>query len=161
LFTKGGENKKGFNVLRFLRLMPKGERVLSQSKRTAPPPIQKISSIFQNWYFSRKYISIGIYISNWYISQNLLKAKRRISFRGSFVESKEKHLKQERKFQILKMLLEILFIYLWLFAKRLWKDFPKEFAKTKQVVQMWSKILKQKKAIHAYLVKLWNWFNSK
>jgi hypothetical protein len=50
-----------------------------------------------------------------------------------------------RKFQILKMLLAILFIYLWLFAKGLWKDFPKEFAKTKLVVQMWSKMLKERK----------------
>jgi hypothetical protein len=32
--------------------------------------------------------------------------------------------------------------------------FPKEFAKTKQVVQAWSKILKRKKAIHAYLMKI-------
>jgi hypothetical protein len=29
------------------------------------------------------------------------------------------------------------------------KEFPKTFAKTKQVVQAWSKILKEKKAIHA------------
>jgi hypothetical protein len=33
------------------------------------------------------------------------------------------------------MLLKILLIYLWLFAKELWKEFTKEFAKTKQVVQ--------------------------
>jgi hypothetical protein len=50
-----------------------------------------------------------------------------------------------RKFQILKMLRKILFIYLWLFAKELWKGFTKEFAKTKHVVQAWSKILKMKK----------------
>ena len=34
------------------------------------------------------------------------------------------------------------------------KIFSKEFAKTKQVVQAWSKMLKEKKAIHAYLVEL-------
>jgi hypothetical protein len=50
-----------------------------------------------------------------------------------------------RKIQILKMLLKILFIYLWLFAKRLWKEFTKGFAKTKHVVQAWSKMLKLKK----------------
>jgi hypothetical protein len=50
-----------------------------------------------------------------------------------------------RKFQILKMLYKILFIYLWLFAKGLWKEFTKEFAKTKHVVQAWSKMLKIKK----------------
>jgi hypothetical protein len=32
--------------------------------------------------------------------KTLLKTKRRISFRGSFVESKEKHLKQGRKLKI-------------------------------------------------------------
>jgi hypothetical protein len=36
-----------------------------------------------------------------------------------------------------------------LFAKDLEKEFPKRFAKTKQVVQN----VKRKKAIHAYLVK--------
>ena len=50
-----------------------------------------------------------------------------------------------RKFQILKMLCKILFIYLWLFAKELWKGFTKELAKTKHVVQAWSKMLKTKK----------------
>ena len=50
-----------------------------------------------------------------------------------------------RKFQILKMLRKILFIYLWLFAKGLWKEFTKQFAKTKHVVQVWSKMLKIKK----------------
>ena len=45
-----------------------------------------------------------------------------------------------RKFQILKMLCQILFIYLWLFAKDLWNRFIKEFAKTKHVVQKWSKM---------------------
>jgi hypothetical protein len=39
------------------------------------------------------------------------------------------------------MLLKILFIYLCLFAKGLWKEFTKEFAKTKHVVQAWSKML--------------------
>jgi hypothetical protein len=52
------------------------------------------------------------------------------------------------------MLLAILFIYLWLFAKDFENIFPKEFAKTKQVVQAWSKMLKRKKAIHAYLIKI-------
>jgi hypothetical protein len=39
-------------------------------------------------------------------------------------------------------------------AKTLEKDFPKEFEKTKQVVQRWSKMLKKRKAIHSYLVRL-------
>jgi hypothetical protein len=32
------------------------------------------------------------------------------------------------------------------------KDLPKEFAKTKQVVQAWSKMSKIKETIHAYLI---------
>jgi hypothetical protein len=36
--TNGGESKKGPQSLHFWRLMPKGEKVLAQSKRTAPPP---------------------------------------------------------------------------------------------------------------------------
>jgi hypothetical protein len=43
------------------------------------------------------------------------------------------------------MLLYFLLIYLWLFAKTLWKEFTKGFAKTKHVVQAWSKMLKIKK----------------
>jgi hypothetical protein len=42
LFTKGGESSlKGLlfhSSIRFWRFMPKGEKVLAQSKRTAPPP---------------------------------------------------------------------------------------------------------------------------
>jgi hypothetical protein len=40
-----GENRKrALKRLRFWRLMPKGEKVLAQSKRTAPP----IFKIFEN-----------------------------------------------------------------------------------------------------------------
>jgi hypothetical protein len=40
LFAKGGEKEKGLifhSSIRFWRFMPKGEKVLAQSKRTAPP----------------------------------------------------------------------------------------------------------------------------
>jgi hypothetical protein len=71
--------------------MPKGERVLAQSKRTAPPPISKIlvfqivfKVVFSNWY-----LIIDI-ISNWNTLfkiniKTLLNTKRRISLGGSFV----------------------------------------------------------------------------
>jgi hypothetical protein len=53
------------------------------------------------------------------------------------------------------MLHKILFIYLWLFAKELWKGFTKEFAKTKicgaRVVQN----VKNEETIHAYLVSIY------
>jgi hypothetical protein len=58
--------------------------------------------------------------------------------------------KRERKFEIMRMLLKILFIYLWQFAKELWNKFTKEFAKTKHVVQAWSKNVKniKKQSMH-------------
>jgi hypothetical protein len=127
--------------------MPKGEKIWAQSKRTTPPPNFQIGD-FQlvNFKLVSYYVQKGeeVVFQKWYI-KTLLNTKRRISFRGSFVLVKGKAFETGGEFQILKMLLEILFIYLWLFAKGLWKGFTKEFAKTKQVVQAWSKILKIKK----------------
>jgi hypothetical protein len=86
--------------------------------------------------------------------KTLLNTKRRILFRGSFVLVKRKAFwDRGRKFQILKMLSSILFIYLWLFAKWFWKEFHKGFAKTKLMVQMWSKILIKKKTIQSHLLR--------
>jgi hypothetical protein len=71
--------------------MPKGEKVLAQSKRTAPPPISKMYSFK---FGLRKDFSIGILFlikfqigipSSKLISKTLLNTKRRISLRGSFV----------------------------------------------------------------------------
>ena len=128
--------------------MPKGERVLAQSKRTAPPPNFKksfsIGMIFQ--------IDISLCSKRGESSIfkiNILKPSW--TLRGGFhlggvLFSQRKSIwNRGRKFQILKMLRKILFIYLWLFAKELWKEFTKEFAKTKHVVQEWSKMLKLKK----------------
>jgi hypothetical protein len=87
--------------------MPKGERVRAQSKRTAPPPISKTSCF-------PRILSIGILLCSkgekvvfqkWYI-KTLLSTKRRISFRGSFVKSKEKHLKQREKISNLENALQ-------------------------------------------------------
>jgi hypothetical protein len=78
---------------------------------------------------------------------------RGVSHLGGVLFSQRKSIwNRGRKFHILKMLCKILFIYLWLFAKELWKGFTKEFAKTKLVVQTWSKMLYKKETFHAYLV---------
>jgi hypothetical protein len=87
---------------------------------------------------------IGIYF------KTLLKAKRRISFRGSFYLVKEKAFETGGEFQILKMLLAILFIYLWLLAKVL-----KSFLKDLQKQNKWCKCgpkckIKESQSIHAY-----------
>jgi hypothetical protein len=65
LFTIGIESNKGLifhSSIRFLRFMPKGEKILAQSKRTAPPQFHnfELRKDFSIWYltFDR--------ISNWY-----------------------------------------------------------------------------------------------
>jgi hypothetical protein len=87
------------------------------------------------------------------MSKTLLKAKRRISFRGvclvkgkAFETGGEISNLENASCNLIHIPLTI--------CKRLWKDFPKEFAKTKQVVQRWSKMLNKRKAIHSYLVRL-------
>jgi hypothetical protein len=80
-----------------------------------------------------------------------LNTKRRISSRGSFVLVKGKAFEiGGEKLHILKMLLSILFMDLWLFAKCFEEEFYKGFAKTKLVVQAWSKILnkEEKQTMH-------------
>jgi hypothetical protein len=70
--------------------------------------------------------------------------------RGGFVYSKEKHLKQGEKISKLENASQNLIHLPLIICKRtLKKNFTKEFAKTKHVVQVWSKILKIKKqSIH-------------
>jgi hypothetical protein len=70
LFAKGGESLKrayiSLTKYPFLAIHAKGEKVLAQSKRTAPPPISKnvvfqfVLKKFFNWYL------IFDIISNWY-----------------------------------------------------------------------------------------------
>jgi hypothetical protein len=77
-----GEIKRAYislTSIRFWRFMPKGEKVLAQSKRTAPPPN------FQNEVF--KLVSFCVQkggVSS-KIYKTLLNTKRRISLKGSFV----------------------------------------------------------------------------
>ena len=102
------------------------------------------------------------YISNWYLKYLIFfqLVKPYWTQRGEFhpggvlFKPKEKQSKQGRKFQISKMFIAILFIYLWLFAKRFWKDFPKRFCKNKTSGASVVQNVKRKKAIHAYLMKV-------
>jgi hypothetical protein len=64
----------------------------------------------------------------------------------SFVWSKEKHLKQGEKISNLDYALQTLIHLPLIICKRSFEmDLQKEFAKTKHVVQTWSKMLKMKK----------------
>jgi hypothetical protein len=47
----GERVKRALKRLRFWQLMPKRERILAQSKRTAPPPISKLSRIISKLVF--------------------------------------------------------------------------------------------------------------
>jgi hypothetical protein len=60
--------------------MPKGEKVLAQSKRTAPPPNFK-NEVFKLISYC---VQKGEKVSS-KICKTLLNTKRRISLRGSFV----------------------------------------------------------------------------
>jgi hypothetical protein len=138
---RGRKFEKGAYIsltsIRFWRFMPKGEKVWAQSKRIAPPPYFK-NEVFQ---INILLCSKGGENSIFKICKTLLNTKRRILFRGEFCFSQRKSIwDRGRKFQILKMLSSILFIYLWLFAKWFWKEFYKGFAKTKLVVQCGPKL---------------------
>ena len=109
--------------------MPKGERAWAQSKRTTPPPNFKTKD-FQLVNFKND------------ISKPSWTLRGGFHWGGVLCSQRKSIWNRGRKFQILKMLRKILFIYLWLFAKGLWKGFTKDFAKTKHVVQTWSKMLK-------------------
>jgi hypothetical protein len=61
-------------------------------------------------------------------------------------KSKEKHLKQGEKISNLENASQnLIHVPLTICKKDFEKIFQKEFAKTKQVVQMWSKMLKERK----------------
>jgi hypothetical protein len=93
----------------FLAINAKGGEILSPNQKDRTTTNFKVFKEVFNWY-----------LNLFHIGKTLLNTKRRISFKGSFVLVKGKAFETEgEKFQILKMLLEILFMYLWLFAKRL------------------------------------------
>ena len=101
----GRKCKKGSQVLRFWRLMPKGERVLSPKQKDRTTNFKKIQNkvligifsmgIYFNWCILKLVFGINWYLCfTWFVKvkfqidiylKTLLKAKRRISFRGSFV----------------------------------------------------------------------------
>jgi hypothetical protein len=155
--TKGEESTSRALIIPFLAIhAKKGEKVWAQSKRTAPPPISKlrVSKVFYQLvsYCVQKGEKIGF-------QNNLSKPSwtlRGGSHLGGVLFSQRKSIwNRGRKFQILKRLCKLLFIYLWLFAKELWKRFTKRICKTKLVVQAWSKMLNKKETILAYLVSIY------
>jgi hypothetical protein len=101
--------------------MPKGEKVLDP-KQKDHTTIFKIQNF--NWYNF-----IGYLLQKWkpFQSQKPSWQLRGELFQGELLFSqRKKHLKQGENFKILKMLLEIIFLYLSLFAKEFEKTFPKD-----------------------------------
>jgi hypothetical protein len=76
--------QKGSQKTPFLAINAKGVEILSpKQKDRAPPPFENFQLIYFGMFTFKSF-------SNWYlnlaqIGKTLLKAKRRISFRGSFV----------------------------------------------------------------------------
>jgi hypothetical protein len=95
-----------------------------------------------------------VVFQNKYI-KTLLNTKRRFHLGGVLFESKEKHLKQGEKFQILKMLSKISFIYLWLFAKRTLKKIYKRICKNKTSGASVVQNVRNEETIHAYLINIY------
>jgi hypothetical protein len=145
----------------FLVIHAQGEKVLAQSKRTAPPPNFKM--IF-NWKFQivSYYVQKGekVVFQNQY-PKTLLNTKRRISFRVSFVQSKEKHLKQGEKVSKLENALQNLIHLPLTICKRTLKRIYKRICKNKTCGASVVQNIKIEETIHAYLISIYIGSNSK
>jgi hypothetical protein len=100
---------------------------------------------FQNWHLNYEYTS------NWYLIQKSPLEKLRGEFHsGGVLFSQRKIIwNRGRNFKSWKCFLQSYSYTFDYLQKKVWKYFPKRFAKTKQVVLMWSKILnKRKQSIH-------------
>jgi hypothetical protein len=67
------------------------------------------------------------------------------------------------EFQILRMLLEIIFLYFWLFAKEFEKVFPKYLQKQESSANVVQNVNRRKQSclFLDICTKSFNWFNSK
>ena len=91
-----------------------------------------------------------------------MNTKRRISFRGSFVWSKEKHLNQGEKFQNLENALQnLIHLSLTICKKKFEKGFTKGVCKNKTCGANVVQYVKNKETIHAHHVSIYIGSNSK
>jgi hypothetical protein len=99
-----------------LALNAKGDKLIGQSKRTAPPPC------FLKKKLPSKLELLNLQKPSWQLRGEL--------FQGALLFSQKKRIwKRWRIFQNLKMPLEIIFLYHWLIAKEFKKTFPKDLQK--------------------------------
>jgi hypothetical protein len=140
--------------------MPKGAKVLAQSKRTAPPPIFNFQLvIFQFGILFLIEFQIGTILSK-LVSKTLLNTKRMILLMGSFVYSKEKHLKQGEKTSNIENASQNLIHSPLTICKKALKRIYKRICKNKTNCASVVQNAKNKETIHAYLMKIY-WFISK
>jgi hypothetical protein len=158
--TNGEKVQKGSQSLRFWRLMPKGERVLAQSKGPHHHQFQSLKRSFQlvsyDEIFKRGFFKL---VSKFFWSSFKL-VKPSWTLRGDFhpggvlFESKEKHLKQGEKISNLENASHK-FIHIPLtICKRTLKRFSKRICINKTSGANMVQNVKRKKAIHSYLVKV-------
>ena len=95
-----------------------------------------------------------VVFQKWYI-KTLLNTKRWISFRGSFVQSKEKHLKQGEKISNLENAFQNLIHLPLTICKRTLKRIYKRVCKNKTCGASVVQNVKNKETIHAYLVSIY------
>jgi hypothetical protein len=105
--------------------MPKGEKVFSPKQKDRTTTNFKIFKNFSNWYLN---VLQMVFTK---IGKTLLKAKRRISIRGSFCLVKGKAFETGEKISNLENAFCNLIHMPLTICKRLWKDFTKEICKNK------------------------------
>jgi hypothetical protein len=162
LFAKGEKIvRKGLishSKYPFLAIHAKGGESMSPKQKDRTTTLILKLMVF-NWIFQ---ISISLcskggatsIFKTWYL-KTLLNTKRRIYLRGSFVQSKEKHLNKGTNFISWKCFAKILFIYLWLSCKRTLKIIYKRVCKNKTCGASAVQYIKNKETIHAYHVSIY------
>jgi hypothetical protein len=142
--------------------MPKGEKVLAQSKRTAPPPIFKnlkgleMMNFLIGILFSQlvSYFRENSTFKNWYL-KTLLNTKRRIYWGGVLFKSKEKHLKQGEKISNIENASQNPIHLPLTIGKRTLKRIYKRIYKNKTCGASVVQNVKNKETIQAYLMSIY------
>jgi hypothetical protein len=87
-------------LFRFWRLIPKGEKLIDQSKGTTPP------LFFEN-FLSSKLVLLHLQKPSWQLrGEKVFMPKGRTASGGAFIWPRDKHLKKRENLSNLKMLLK-------------------------------------------------------
>jgi hypothetical protein len=135
---KGEKVYKGSQMSLFLAINAKGGESISPKQKDRTTTNFKIFKNFSIWCLNVFDLVQLVFTK---IGKTLLNTKRRI-FKGEFCLLKGKAFETGGEISKLENASCNLIHIPLTICKRFWKGFPKGFAKTKQVVQMWSKMLK-------------------